>query len=130
MHSALKDQARAIDRIGSTAVPGLAAKDCVDIQVLVEHIDEDRQAALLAHEHPDPPDHPQRLRLPHRRRRHRPRHAQPRRQPTHPATPPTRMITPTDMSEEPKRPPPTGGSGGRIQPPRIRHRPRAMRPAP
>jgi dephospho-CoA kinase len=45
---ALGDQARAIDHVGSTAVPGLAAKDCVDIQVLVDEIDEDRQVALLA----------------------------------------------------------------------------------
>jgi GrpB-like predicted nucleotidyltransferase (UPF0157 family) len=41
-------QARAIDHVGSTAVPGLAAKGCVDIQVLVDAIDEDEQIRLLA----------------------------------------------------------------------------------
>ncbi|MFD7015688.1 GrpB family protein [Streptomyces sp. NPDC059928] len=45
---ALGDQARAIDHVGSTAVPGLAAKDCVDIQVLVDDVDEDRQVVLMA----------------------------------------------------------------------------------
>ncbi|MGW1025234.1 GrpB family protein [Streptomyces sp. NPDC002577] len=48
LHRALGDQVRAIDHVGSTAVPGLAAKDCVDSQILVDAIDEDRQAALLA----------------------------------------------------------------------------------
>ncbi|TDD11119.1 GrpB family protein [Nonomuraea diastatica] len=48
LQGALGDQARAIDHVGSTAVPGLAAKDCVDIQVLVDAIDENRQTALLA----------------------------------------------------------------------------------
>ncbi|MGW2190133.1 GrpB family protein [Streptomyces sp. NPDC001667] len=48
LRGALGDQARAIDHVGSTAVPGLAVKDCVDIQVLVDDIDEDRQVTLLA----------------------------------------------------------------------------------
>ncbi|MBA0053787.1 GrpB family protein [Streptomyces sp. AJS327] len=48
LRDALGDQARAIDHVGSTAVPGLAAKDCVDAQVLVDDIEEDRQVALLA----------------------------------------------------------------------------------
>ncbi|MER8089887.1 GrpB family protein [Streptomyces sp. NPDC094048] len=45
---ALGDHARSIDHVGSTSVPGLAAKDCVDIQVCVEAIDEGRQVGLLA----------------------------------------------------------------------------------
>lgn len=48
LRSAMGDHARAIDHVGSTAVPGLAAKDCVDMQVLVDAIDEDRHIALLA----------------------------------------------------------------------------------
>ncbi|MBT2235663.1 GrpB family protein [Nonomuraea sp. NEAU-A123] len=48
LQGALGGQARAIDHVGSTAVPGLAAKDCVDIQVLVDAIDEDEQIRLLA----------------------------------------------------------------------------------
>lgn len=39
----------------------------------------------------DPPDHPPRLRLPHRRHHHRPRHAHPRRRPPHPSRTPTRL---------------------------------------
>ncbi|MFB7063631.1 GrpB family protein [Streptomyces sp. NPDC056300] len=45
---ALGDHARSIDHVGSTSVPGLAAKDCVDIQVCVEAIDESRQVGLLS----------------------------------------------------------------------------------
>ncbi|MFF2959907.1 GrpB family protein [Streptomyces sp. NPDC057963] len=48
LRGALGDQARAIDHVGSTAVPGLAAKDCVDIQILVDAIDEERHIGLLA----------------------------------------------------------------------------------
>ncbi|MFC5822658.1 GrpB family protein [Nonomuraea insulae] len=48
LRSAMGDHARAIDHVGSTAVPGLAAKDCVDMQVLVDAIDEDRHISLLA----------------------------------------------------------------------------------
>jgi len=33
------DSARGVDHIGSTAVPGLAAKDCIDIQVRVDELD-------------------------------------------------------------------------------------------
>ncbi|WP_371797184.1 GrpB family protein [Streptomyces sp. NBC_01718] len=47
LRGALGDHGRAIDHVGSTAVPGLAAKDCVDIQVLVENIDGD--APLIRH---------------------------------------------------------------------------------
>jgi dephospho-CoA kinase len=48
LRGALGDQAHAIDHVGSTAVPGLAAKDCVDIQIQVDTIDEDRQVGLLS----------------------------------------------------------------------------------
>ncbi|TYB64417.1 GrpB family protein [Nonomuraea sp. PA05] len=48
LQDALGDQARAIDHVGSTSVPGLAAKDCVDVQVRVDAIEEDRLVALLA----------------------------------------------------------------------------------
>jgi GrpB-like predicted nucleotidyltransferase (UPF0157 family) len=48
LRDALGDHARSIDHVGSTSVPGLAAKDCVDIQVRVEAIDEVRQVGLLA----------------------------------------------------------------------------------
>lgn len=47
LRGALGDHARAVDHVGSTAVPGLAAKDCVDIQVLVDAIGEDRHTGLL-----------------------------------------------------------------------------------
>ncbi|HUC26871.1 MAG TPA: GrpB family protein [Streptosporangiaceae bacterium] len=39
--AALGPLAVAVDHIGSTAVPGLAAKDCIDIQVRVTDLDED-----------------------------------------------------------------------------------------
>lgn len=48
LRDALGDQALAIDHVGSTSVPGLAAKDCVDVQVRVGALDEDRQIGLLA----------------------------------------------------------------------------------
>jgi GrpB-like predicted nucleotidyltransferase (UPF0157 family) len=48
LYGALGDHARAIDHVGSTAVPGLAAKDCVDIQVRVAVIDQVQQVGLLA----------------------------------------------------------------------------------
>lgn len=37
-----------IDHVGSTAVPGLAAKDCIDVQVRMRTIDEARDVPLLA----------------------------------------------------------------------------------
>ena len=43
---ALGDRALAIHHIGSTAVPGLAAKDVIDLQVTVEHLDVLVQAEL------------------------------------------------------------------------------------
>ncbi|MCX5054568.1 MULTISPECIES: GrpB family protein [unclassified Streptomyces] len=48
LRGALGEHARSIDHVGSTSVPGLAAKDCVDIQVRVEAIDENQQTGLLA----------------------------------------------------------------------------------
>jgi dephospho-CoA kinase len=48
LRGALADHALSIDHVGSTAVPGLAAKDCVDIQVRVAAIDAGRQTGLLA----------------------------------------------------------------------------------
>jgi GrpB-like predicted nucleotidyltransferase (UPF0157 family) len=40
--------ALAIDHVGSTSVPGLAAKDCIDIQVRVADLDHDRIVALMS----------------------------------------------------------------------------------
>jgi 16S rRNA processing protein RimM len=65
IRSALGDIAARIDHVGSTAVPGLAAKPVVDLQMSVPDID-DRQAyagplTRLGYEHvPDPqmPDYP------------------------------------------------------------------------
>lgn len=48
LYNVLGSDAHAIDHIGSTSVPGLAAKDCVDIQVRVAAIQEARQVGLLA----------------------------------------------------------------------------------
>jgi GrpB-like predicted nucleotidyltransferase (UPF0157 family) len=39
--SALGSVAVRVDHIGSTSVPGLAAKDCIDLQVRVDTLDED-----------------------------------------------------------------------------------------
>ena len=43
--AALEDVAIAIDHVGSTSVPGLAAKDCIDVQVQVATLDEPRIVA-------------------------------------------------------------------------------------
>ncbi|MFG2634776.1 GrpB family protein [Streptomyces sp. NPDC048362] len=48
LRGALGDVALAIDHIGSTSVPGLPAKDCVDVQVRVLKIDVVQQAGMLA----------------------------------------------------------------------------------
>ncbi|MET8903628.1 GrpB family protein [Streptomyces sp. NPDC004538] len=48
LRGALGAEARAIDHIGSTSVPGLAAKDCVDVQVQVDALDVERHVGLLA----------------------------------------------------------------------------------
>ena len=45
--AALGPVAAAVDHIGSTSVPGLAAKDCIDIQVRVTTFDEDSIINLL-----------------------------------------------------------------------------------
>lgn len=44
---ALGSLAQSIDHIGSTAVPGLAAKDCIDIQIRVDDLDEKAIAPAL-----------------------------------------------------------------------------------
>ena len=46
--AALDDRAVAIDHVGSTSVPGLVAKDCIDVQVRVPSIDEDHLVALFS----------------------------------------------------------------------------------
>jgi GrpB-like predicted nucleotidyltransferase (UPF0157 family) len=48
LHAALGDLALQIDHIGSTAIPGLAAKDIIDIQVTVAALDDSVLAALTA----------------------------------------------------------------------------------
>ncbi len=48
LRRALGALALRIDHIGSTAVPGLAAKDVIDIQITVAALDEDVVAALQA----------------------------------------------------------------------------------
>jgi len=47
IRGAVSAEAAAVDHVGSTSVPGLAAKDCVDIQVQVRSIDEQRLVALF-----------------------------------------------------------------------------------
>lgn len=44
---AIGAEAVAVDDVGSTSVPGLAAKDCVDVQVRVGEVDEARLEPLL-----------------------------------------------------------------------------------
>jgi GrpB-like predicted nucleotidyltransferase (UPF0157 family) len=44
---ALGPLALSIDHIGSTAIPGLVAKDCIDIQVRVDHINEEMVVPLF-----------------------------------------------------------------------------------
>jgi GrpB-like predicted nucleotidyltransferase (UPF0157 family) len=46
LRQALGDLALCIDHIGSTSVPGLAAKDVIDIQVTVSHLKQDVEEAL------------------------------------------------------------------------------------
>ncbi|WP_103889546.1 GrpB family protein [Actinacidiphila yanglinensis] len=48
LRDALGAEAVAVDHVGSTSVPGLAAKDCVDVQVRVRAVDRARQEPLLA----------------------------------------------------------------------------------
>jgi GrpB-like predicted nucleotidyltransferase (UPF0157 family) len=46
LRKALGDLALRIDHIGSTSVPGLDAKDRIDIQVTVEHLEQEVEDAL------------------------------------------------------------------------------------
>ncbi|MFF3260030.1 GrpB family protein [Streptomyces sp. NPDC002932] len=46
--AALGDPVVGIDHVGSTSVPGLPAKDCIDVQVRMRTIDEARDVPLLA----------------------------------------------------------------------------------
>ncbi|MFC9456138.1 GrpB family protein [Streptomyces sp. NPDC056983] len=48
LRAAMGGVALDIDHVGSTAVPGLAAKDCIDVQIRVRSIDEGRDVALLS----------------------------------------------------------------------------------
>ncbi len=48
LRAALGEAALAVDHVGSTAVPGLAAKDCIDAQVRVAAMDEARIVPPLA----------------------------------------------------------------------------------
>jgi GrpB-like predicted nucleotidyltransferase (UPF0157 family) len=48
IREAMGDRALRIDHIGSTSVPGLVAKDVVDVQVTVRHLDAASIAAALA----------------------------------------------------------------------------------
>ncbi|MFG2225970.1 GrpB family protein [Streptomyces sp. NPDC048644] len=47
LRGALGEDAVAIDHIGSTSVPGLQAKDCIDVQVRVGSLDASRDVARL-----------------------------------------------------------------------------------
>ena len=49
LRNALGDLAIRIDHIGSTAVPGLAGKDRIDIQVTVERLSEEVRQGLMSH---------------------------------------------------------------------------------
>src|SRR4051812_43542574 len=48
LRAALGDLALRIDHIGSPAVPGLAAKDIIDVQITIADLDPDPVAAALA----------------------------------------------------------------------------------
>src|SRR5258708_5686994 len=48
LHEVLGDLTVAVDHVGSTSVPGLPAKDCIDVQVRMRSIDEARDIPLLA----------------------------------------------------------------------------------
>ena len=48
LRDALGGLAWAVDHVGSTSVPGLQAKDCIDVQVRMRSIDEARDPQLLA----------------------------------------------------------------------------------
>src|SRR6476661_925849 len=46
IHEALGDMALRIDHIGSTSVPGLAAKDVIDLQITVRDLTPEMEATL------------------------------------------------------------------------------------
>jgi len=48
LRDALGERALRIDHIGSTSVPGLAAKDIIDIQITVADLDDDAMIAALS----------------------------------------------------------------------------------
>ncbi len=48
LSGSLEGLAVAVDHVGSTSVPGLPAKDCIDVQVRMSSIDEARDIPLLA----------------------------------------------------------------------------------
>ena len=48
VHEALGDLPVAVDHVGSTSVPGLSAKDCIDMQVRMGSIDEVRDVGMFA----------------------------------------------------------------------------------
>lgn len=48
LRAVLGDAAPRIDHIGSTSVPGLAAKNVIDIQVTVETLDDDKDRCIAA----------------------------------------------------------------------------------
>ena len=48
LRAVLGDDALAVDHVGSTSVPGLAAKDCVDVQVRITTVDQARDVPRFA----------------------------------------------------------------------------------
>ncbi|GAA0954260.1 hypothetical protein GCM10009554_59690 [Kribbella koreensis] len=48
LRSALGNRALVVEHVGSTSVPGLAAKDCIDVQVRVRSLDEDELVRLMS----------------------------------------------------------------------------------
>src|ERR1700704_6301012 len=48
LRSTLGSRALAVDHVGSTSVPGLPAKDCIDIQVRADTLDEAELTSVLA----------------------------------------------------------------------------------
>ncbi|MDX6261855.1 MAG: hypothetical protein QOH84_3543 [Kribbellaceae bacterium] len=48
LRSTLGSRALVVDHVGSTSVPGLQAKDCIDVQVRVESLDEGELVRLLS----------------------------------------------------------------------------------
>ena len=46
--AALGDIARAVDHVGSTSIPGMSAKDCIDVQVRVDRMDRETIVRALS----------------------------------------------------------------------------------